>query len=73
MKLRSKLAGLTGFFAATVAVPAMAELPAGAQAVFVQAAADFTTIAGYGFTLMATVVGGLIVFKLVKKVANKAT
>lgn len=73
MNLRSKLAAVIGAVSGVAAVPAMAEVPAGAQAVFTQAAADFTSIAGYGFTCLAAVTGGLIVFKLVKKIANKAT
>jgi hypothetical protein len=62
------LAALAG-----VVTSAKAALPTEAQAVFTQAATDFGTISGYGFTLMAVVVGGLIVFKLVRKVASKST
>lgn len=73
MNLRSKLAAVIGAVSGVAAVPAMAEVPAGAQTVFTNAVADFVTIAGYGFTCLAAVTGGLIVFKLVKKIANKAT
>lgn len=72
MKLRTKLP-FAGLIAAAVTAPALAEVPAGAQAIFTGAATDFAEIAGYGFTAMAAIVGGLIVFKLVKRVANKAT
>lgn len=58
---------------AAVAAPVMAAVPTGAQDIFTDAATDFGTIAGWGFTCMAVVVGGLIVFKLIRKVANKAT
>lgn len=54
-------------------VAAHAAVPAGAEAVFTTMATDFGTIAGYGFTLMAVVVGGLVIFKIVKKVFSKAT
>lgn len=57
---------------AGVGVAANAAVPAGAEAIFTTLATDFGTIAGYGFTLMAAVVGGLIVMKLVKKIANKS-
>lgn len=73
MNLRSKLVALTGAVSSVAAVPAFADVPPGAQTVFTTAAADFATIAGYGFTCLAVVTGGLIVFKLVKKIANKAT
>lgn len=73
MKIRSKLFALSVPLSSVAAVPAFADVPAGAQTVFTTAAADFATIAGYGFTCMAAVTGGLIVFKLVKKIANKAT
>lgn len=56
-----------------VAAGAQAAVPTEAQAIFTEAATDFGVIAGYGFTAMAAIVGGLIVFKIVKKVANKAT
>jgi hypothetical protein len=50
-----------------------AAVPAGAEAVFTGLATDFGTIAGYGFTAMAAILGGLVVMKLVKKVVGKAT
>lgn len=52
---------------------AHAAVPAGAEAIFTTTATDFGTVAGYGFTLMAVVVGGLVIFKIVKKVFSKAT
>jgi hypothetical protein len=57
------------------AVPAlsMAAVPAGAEAIFTTVATDFATLLGYGFTAMAAIVGGMIVFGLVKKVAKKST
>ncbi len=71
-KQKLALTGLT-LAVATAAAPVMAAVPAGAEAVFTGIATDFATIVGYGFTAMAAVVGGLIVLKLVKKVANKAS
>lgn len=58
---------------AILAAQVRAAVPAEAEAVFTGAVADFKVVAGYGFTAMAAILGGLIVFKLVKKVANKAT
>lgn len=58
---------------AAAATSVKAAVPEAAQAVFTGAQADAVTVQGLGFTLMATVVGGFIVFKLVKKAANKAT
>ena len=70
MRLVLSLAGLGALLAPMVA---SADVPTGAQAIFTGAATDFGVIAGYGFTAMAAIVGGMIVFKLVKKVANKST
>jgi hypothetical protein len=50
-----------------------AAVPLGAEDIFTDAATDFATIIGYGFTAMAAIVGGMIVFNLVKKVAKKST
>jgi len=43
------------------------------QSIFTGAAADFATIMGYAITLAVAVWGGLVVFKLAKKLYNKAT
>lgn len=59
--------------ALSAAGAANAAVPAGAEAVFTGLATDFGTIAGYGFTALAVITGGLVVFKLVKKVVGKAT
>ena len=59
--------GLTAPVAASFAA-----VPAGAEAVFTGLATDFTTIAGYGFTALGIITGGLIVFGLVKKVAHQS-
>ena len=71
-KQKLALAGFTAVVA-TVSAPVMAAVPAGAEALFTGIATDFGVIAGFGFVAMASVVGGLIVMKIVKKVANKAT
>lgn len=60
--------GLTAPVAASFAA-----VPAGAEAVFTGLATDFGTIAGYGFTALGIITGGLIVMGLVKKVAKKAS
>jgi len=66
-----KLAVSTALMGGVVA--AQAAVPAGAEAIFTGAATDFATVIGYGFTAMAAIVGGMIVFNLVKKVAKKST
>lgn len=67
----SKKLALVGVLGA-VAGAANAAVPAGAEAVFTGLATDFAVIAGYGFTAMAAITGGLLVFGLVKKVARKS-
>lgn len=72
-KVAGKLAAAVTAGSLPLVQAAHAAVPAGAQAVFTTMADDFETIAGYGFTAMAIIVGGMIVFKLVKRVANKAS
>lgn len=43
------------------------------EAIFTGAASDFGTLIGYAITLAVAVWGGLVVFKLAKKLYNKAT
>lgn len=69
---RARMAAVTVASAAATG-SAMADLPAGVATMFTQVGSDFTAIAALGFTLLATCLGGYIVFKIVKKVANKAT
>lgn len=64
---------LLGLVAAVVAVPAMAAVPAGVETVFTTTATDFGTIVGYGWTLFLTIIGGLILFKVAKKVFGRST
>lgn len=52
---------------------AYAAVPEAAEDIFTTAATDFGTIIGYGFVAMAAVVGGMIVFDLVRKIAKKST
>jgi len=68
-KLQS-LALVAGSLAASVA---SAAVPAGAEAIFTTAATDFGTLLGYGFTAMTVVIGGWIVFRQVKKMAQRST
>jgi hypothetical protein len=58
---------------AAVGGVAQAAVPAGAEAIFTTAATDFATVIGYGFVAMAAVVGGMIVFNIVRSVAKKST
>lgn len=53
-------------------VLAQAAVPAGVEVVFTTAATDFGTIVGYGWTLFLVIVGGLILFGIVKKVVSRA-
>lgn len=52
---------------------AIAAVPAGVEAVFTTTATDFGTVAGYGWVLLLVIVGGLVMFKIVKKVLGKAS
>lgn len=52
---------------------AVAAVPAGVETVFTTTATDFGTIVGYGWTLFLTIVGGLLLFKIAKKVFSKAS
>lgn len=54
-------------------VPALAQVPASAEAVFTDVATDFGTILGWGYVLMAVVTVGMIVLGLVKRVAKRST
>lgn len=62
------LVGLLG-----LSLPALAAVPAGVETVFTTTATDFGTIVGYGWTLFLTIVGGLILFKVAKKVFGRST
>lgn len=82
MKLVNISKSVTAKMAAAVAV-VMAAGAANAQtagsnaskfeAIFTGAAGDFGTLIGYAITLAVVVWGGLVVFKLAKKLYNKAT
>lgn len=53
--------------------PVQAAVPTGVETVFTTTATDFGTVVGYGWTLFLTIIGGLILFKVVKKVFFKST
>lgn len=55
-----------------ISTAAQAAVPTGVEAVFTTAATDFGTIVGYGWTLFLVIVGGLILFGIVKKVISRA-
>lgn len=57
-------------FAGTVA---HAALPTGVTAMFTDVGTDVTSALALGWTLFLLVVGGLVIFKIVKKVLSKAT
>lgn len=67
MKSVTFIASLLG-----ISTAAQAAVPTGVEAVFTTAATDFTTIVGYGWTLFLVIVGGLILFGIVKKVISRA-
>ncbi|MFJ4290333.1 hypothetical protein ACIP1U_11160 [Cupriavidus sp. NPDC089707] len=72
--INPKLAAAVAMFAAAGAANAQASTNASAfQAIFTGAASDFGTLIGYAITLAVAVWGGLVVFKLAKKLYNKAT
>lgn len=50
---------------------AHAAVPAGVETVFTSTATDFGTIVGYGWTLFLVIVGGLILFGIVRRVISK--
>jgi len=54
-----------------VVAPAQAAVPAGVETVFTSTATDFGTIVGYGWTLFLVIVGGLILFGIVRRVISK--
>lgn len=67
MKSVTFIASLLG-----ISTAAQAAVPTGVEAVFTTAATDFGTIVGYGWTLFLVIVGGLILFGIVKKVISRA-
>lgn len=73
--LKAKALGLLSAVGVSLGIvaPAQAAVPTGVETVFTTAATDFGTVVGYGWTLFLTIIGGLILFKLVKKVFFKST
>jgi len=71
--LKQTWAYLVGLLASLVAIaPAAAAVPAGVETVFEGVATDFGTVAGYGWVLFLAIVGGMILFGIVKRVLHKA-
>lgn len=56
-----------------IVAPVQAAVPVGVETVFTTAATDFGTIVGYGWTLFLVIIGGMVLFKIVKKVFSKTT
>jgi len=56
---------------ALLAPVAYAAVPVGVETVFTSTATDFGTIVGYGWTLFLVIVGGLILFGIVRRVISK--
>lgn len=54
----------------TVTGMAHATLPTGADAAFTTLAGDATTLAGYAFPALLTVLGFIVAFKLTKRFGN---
>lgn len=50
---------------------AQATVPAGVQTVFTDTATDFGTVVGYGWTLFLVIVGGLVMFGIVRRVISR--
>lgn len=71
---RIKLLGvaLLASMLSVLAIPAKAAVPAGVETVFTTAATDFGTVVGYGWTLFLVIVGGLMLFGLVRKVVSRS-
>lgn len=67
MKSVAFIASLLG-----ISTAAQAAVPTGVETVFTTAATDFGTIVGYGWTLFLVIVGGLVLFGIVKKVISRA-
>ena len=67
--LLSLVVAVSSLFLAPVA---QAAVPVGVETVFTTAATDFGTIVGYGWTLFLVIVGGLILFGIVKKVISRS-
>jgi len=55
-----------------LSAPAQAAVPTGVETVFTTAATDFGTVVGYGWTLFLVIVGGLLLFGIVRRVISKA-
>jgi hypothetical protein len=73
--IRAKLAALLALVVVSVATAplALAAVPEEVEDVFTTAATDFGTVVGYGWILFLAIVGGLILFKIVRKVFAKST
>ena len=71
-KAMQYLCALCALVAGLASTPALAAVPTGVETVFTTAAADFSTIVGYGWTLFLAIVGGLILFGLVKRVIARS-
>lgn len=56
-----------------IVAPVQAAVPTGVETVFTTAATDFGTVVGYGWTLFLVIIGGMVLFKIVKKVFFKST
>ena len=72
MNRSSKLAAVAAVVALSAAVPAHAELPTGAAAVFTSIQTDGLALIDLAWPVMGAVVVGLIIMKLFKKVTGKA-
>jgi len=46
-------------------------VPAAASGMFTQMGTDFTTLFGYGFAVLVTIVGSLLAWKYTRKIGSK--
>lgn len=68
----NKLAAVAALVALSAAVPAHAELPAGAATVFTSIQTDGLALIDLAWPVMGAIVLGLLIMKLFKKVTSKA-
>lgn len=67
------VAALVSLVVLTVPLTARADLPAGVATAFTELSTDFTSAAALGWTAFGVIIGGVLLFKVVKKVFRAAT
>lgn len=69
--LRVAYLGLVGALLGFVSLVVRATVPAGVETMFTDTATDFGTVVGYGWTLFLIIVGGLLLFGIVRRVLTR--